>query len=205
MHGIDLDRLQREGWAKLNLGDADHRLPHAQGEFPTGTGKCEAASTEAAKGSQVLINFRQCYEGEQEGAPLDPVPDYIPVAPADDGQGLSLISPKTHFFLNSCYANFDALSKRSGEQWVLLHPDDAGAGELSEGDWVELSNASGRLSARLRIGTDTLPGVAVVPHGYWRGAGNAHPGSVNSLNPDRPSYIGRAPTFSDTRVTVAKL
>lgn len=41
LQGISLERLKREGWARLNLPDADHYAPHAEGNFPTPSGKCE--------------------------------------------------------------------------------------------------------------------------------------------------------------------
>ena len=213
MRGITLERLQLEGWAKLSLGAADTRLPHAEGGFPTPSGKAEAASSEADKGSQVLVNFRQCYEAMQPGEALDPVPDYRDfdggeaTVTAAEGS-LALVSPKTHYFLNSCYGNFEPLLRRSGEQWVLLHPRDAKARQINPGDQVAVENSVGRIQAVARVGEDTLPGVVVVPHGYWRDPRtrqNSEQASVNTLNPDRPSRLGRAPTFSDTRVLVVRL
>jgi anaerobic selenocysteine-containing dehydrogenase len=201
--GITLDSLQQTGWARLNVGDASTRLPHAEGGFPTPTGKCEIVSTAALKGTMVLPIFRQGYEGCQEGAALDPLPDYVEVVHADEGeQTLALISSKAHFFLNSCYANFDKLHQRAGQQWAMLHPADAHQRGIVDGDTVKVSNSLGDIRARARLSEDALEGVIVVPHGYWRGADSA---SVNLLTADRLGKIGRAPGFSDTRVNVAKI
>jgi anaerobic selenocysteine-containing dehydrogenase len=203
MEGITLDTLQQTGWARLNVGDASTRLPHAEGAFPTPTGKCEIASTAARNGTMVLPVFRQGYELRQAGAKLDALPDYVALSDPQDGKrALALISSKAHFFLNSCYANFDKLHHRAGQQWAMLHPADATVRGIVDGDTVEVSNSLGRIRAQARLSKDTLEGVVVVPHGYWRGTDSA---SVNVLNADRPGKIGKAPGFSDTRVDVAKI
>lgn len=202
LSGITLERLKDEGWARLELGEPGERRPHAGGGFPTPTGRCEIASTEAAKGTMVLTNFRQCYEAEQEGAPVDALPDYQPVGADADGSSLILVSPKTHYFLNSSYGNFDHHQRRNGRQWALLHPADALERGIAAGDDIVVKNESGRLQVEARIGDDTLRGVVVVPHGYWRDGADG--GSVNVLNADCPTHIGKAPSFSDTRVHVAK-
>ena len=201
LEGITLDSLTETGWARLNVGDVDARLPHAQGGFPTPSGKCEIASSAASAGTMVLPIFRQGYEGQQEGALLDPLPDYVEPQGLGE-QPLALVSSKGHFFLNSCYANFDKLHHRAGEQWAMLNPQDAGARGIVDGDQVEVSNAQGAIRAQARLSEDALAGVVVVPHGYWRTDGNQ---SVNLLNADRPGKIGKAPGFYDTRVEVSKI
>ena len=56
--------------------------------------------------------FRQLYEDMQPGEVLDELPDYVPnresaSATPDLAQRypLQIVSPKSHGFLNSCYAN----------------------------------------------------------------------------------------------------
>jgi anaerobic selenocysteine-containing dehydrogenase len=203
LDGVSLKGLRQTGWARLALGDPASRLPHEKGQFPTATGKCEFVATQAEEGTQVLTNFRQCYEGEQEGAPLNASPMYRPVPSRDDGK-LTLVSPKTHYFLNSSYANFDSLLRRSGQQWLLVHPDDAAAVQVIDNDIVDVKNDHGCIQARVRVTDDTRKGVAIVPHGFWRTPNSNTPGSVNVLNPMAPTILGKAPTFSDTRVSIQK-
>jgi len=69
-------------------------------------------SSLAVKGSFVLPNFRQGYKADQAGTPVEGVPDFIPPleSPLDRASGqtsyqLSLITPKSHAFLSSGYAN----------------------------------------------------------------------------------------------------
>ena len=55
----------------------DTRAPHAEGKFPTPSGKVELLLHDAK--NFVAGPFRAMYEGEQDGAPIDPLPGYVPV------------------------------------------------------------------------------------------------------------------------------
>lgn len=204
LRGVSLEQLMERGWMKLNLGDAATRTPHADGDFPTATGKCEFVATEAARGTQVLVNFRQCYAEQQEALPLNESPEYYPVASAADAD-LKLVSPKTHFFLNSSYANFSNAKRRSGPQPLWMHPHDAASRGIETDSDVVVSNELGKLRVRCIVTEDTLPGVVVVPHGFWRDEGGTPNASVNLLNPHKPTRLGKAPSFSDTTVRVGRL
>ncbi len=48
-------------------------------------------------------------------------------------------------------------------QVPLLHPDDAQARGLKDGDAVELHNERGAVTFVLRVGDETSPGVVFVP------------------------------------------
>jgi anaerobic selenocysteine-containing dehydrogenase len=78
VEGITIADLRQKGYARLNVGAAERRTPHANGGFLTPSGKCEFRSSFAARGSFVLPNFRQGYSADQAGTPVADVPDYIP-------------------------------------------------------------------------------------------------------------------------------
>jgi len=60
MEGISLESLRQSGWARLNLPSADQYAPHAEGNFPTPSGKVEFRSSIAEQaGNPVLPLFRQ--------------------------------------------------------------------------------------------------------------------------------------------------
>ena len=127
--GITIDSLRRNGYARLNVGGPERRTPHANGEFLTRSGKCEFKSSLAAAGSFVLPNFRQGYRADQSGTQVAGVPDYIPPreSPLHGANRraryrLSLITPKSHAFLNSGYANMRVQRHAAGEQCAMLHP-----------------------------------------------------------------------------------
>jgi len=197
--GIDLDRLGRDGFARLNVGAPDERLPHAEGNFPTPSGKCELASAVADEGGRMLEVYRQGYSGSDQGGAVDPLPDYRPEHAAAEGPFV-LVSPKTHHFLNSGYANMTKKLEGFAEQRVWLHPADAERKGIADGQAVRLFNAQGEVAAKAFITDDTIEGVLVVTHGFWRK--HVCGPTVNALVRHRPAEIGRAPTINETRVDV---
>jgi anaerobic selenocysteine-containing dehydrogenase len=203
MEGITLESLRETGWARLNLPSADEYRPHADGAFPTPSGKTEFRSSALeAMGNFVVNLFRQLSDDHQPGTPVDPLPHYV--APRETGEvyPLNLLSPKSHAYINSSAAD-QAMQKRvQGEQSVTIHPADAEARGIEDGRYVEISNDRGRFVALARISEEVAPGVVVCPVGSWRK--NAKGGStVNSVNPFAFADLGNAPTFSDTRVEVS--
>jgi hypothetical protein len=68
-------RQTREGYARLNVGAPDARRPHAEGNFPTPSGKCEFAGTAAHEGGRMLEVYRQGCSASDPGGAVDPLPD----------------------------------------------------------------------------------------------------------------------------------
>lgn len=200
LQGITLDGLKQTGWARLNLPSSDQFAPHAQGGFPTPSGKVELKASMAAIGNFVLDVFRQGSNEFQDGSPVDPLPGWTP---SDGGSArfpLSLVSPKSHAFLNSGYGNMRRQLAHSGEQHVLIHPTDAATRGIQEGASVRIASAAGEFMATAKLSEDVLPGVVQAPMGYWPGTSGG--ATVNAVNAARFGDLGRSPAFSDTRVEV---
>ena len=204
LEGIDMELLRQKGYARLNVGDPDTRLPHAEGDFPTPSGKCEFLSSRALKGNLVLPRLRQGYEEDQPAGAVDPLPDYVPAEAADPRYPLVLISPKSHAFLNSSYGNLDVQKKAAGDPSVLVHPADARARGIEDGDRVGVFNDLATIEVSARVSDETAEGVVVVPMGHWRKSDGVGVG-VNALNPAALTDIGQGPALTDTRVEVAAL
>jgi len=208
MEGITLELIKSEGFARLNIGDIKTRAPHAEGNFPTPTGKIEFLTTQADDGNWVAPPWRSMYTAMQPGEPVDKLPCYnapfesVGSAP-ELGQRypFNIISPKSHGFLNSQYANESVQQMRQGEQQVLLNEEDARSLGISEGAMVRVSNDRGEFVGRAKVGKDILKGVIAASLGYWPGlslSGTA----VNCISSDRNANLGMAPTFSDNLVKV---
>ncbi|MDG1097197.1 MAG: molybdopterin oxidoreductase family protein [Methylophilaceae bacterium] len=203
--GIGLDYLREHGFARLkDFGDKDVRARHAEGNFPTPTGKCHFL-VEGAK-NFVAGPFRQMYEGFQPGEDLDPLPDYLESreSPATNPElaakyPLSIISPKSHAFLNSCYANMDGQQKAQGEQFVMLNAADANARKVKEGDTVKVFNDRGAFEGKAIITEDVNAGIVVASLGYWR---QLNKGTVNSISLAEFGDMGHSASFSDNLVEV---
>jgi hypothetical protein len=58
MEGITWEKLKEVGYMRLNVGAPDTRAPHAEGNFPTPSGKCEFKSSLAAGGNFVVPVWR---------------------------------------------------------------------------------------------------------------------------------------------------
>ncbi|APH56965.1 Molybdopterin dependent oxidoreductase [Granulibacter bethesdensis] len=204
--GIDLAYLKQHGYARLNVGTADNRAPHKDGNFPTATGKCHFMLDEAR--NFVPAPFRQMYEAFQPNEAVDPLPDYLgarenPLAATELAKKypLSIVSPKSHGFLNSCYANMEQKIRGQGEQFVLINVSDAQARGIEDGDHVKVMNDRGAFRAMARITSDVNPGIVITTLGYWR---QLNDGTVNSISSAAFSDLGHAPSFSDNLVDVMR-
>ncbi|MEQ8824954.1 MAG: molybdopterin oxidoreductase family protein [Filomicrobium sp.] len=204
--GIDLEYLREHGYARLKVGTKDDRAPHKEGNFPTESGKCMLEVPGAT--NFVAGPFRQMYEDFQPGEPLDPLPDYTPPreSPASNPLlaekfPLNIVSPKSHGFLNSCYANMEQKIQGQGEQFVLINAGDAKPRGIVEGDRVQVTNGRGAFKGVARISEDVNEGIVVATLGYWR---QLNEGTVNSISSAEFTDMGHAPSFSDNLVEVTR-
>ena len=187
--GVDWESLKSKGWQKLNLPDA----PFAQGGFPTPSGKCEF------------------YSAAMQADGLDPLPDYI--APYESVASnpelaarypLAMISPPARNFLNSSFANVKSLRAAEGEPYLDIHPDDASARHIVNGEMVRIFNDRGSFVAKARVTDKARCGLVVGLSVWWKKL--AQDGkNVNEVTSQRLTDMGRAPTFYDTLVQVERV
>ncbi len=211
MDGITWDKLKEHGYLRINVGAPDVRAPHADGNFPTPSGKCEFKSSLAEGGNFVVPVWRSMYEAMQPSDPIDPLPDYVPPFEAPDSNPelakrypLNIVSPKPHAFLNSQYGNAQDKQRIQGEQRVSLHPDDAAQRGIVTGDLVQVFNDRGTFQGPAQLDDALIPGLVMANVGHWA---SSSPGlsSVNSITLDQHSTLGNAGVYSDNLVEVAKL
>jgi anaerobic selenocysteine-containing dehydrogenase len=188
MKGIAWERLKKEGWQRLEV--ASRFAPFAEGGFPTPSGKCEFYS-------EAL---------EKQG--IDPLPFYNPPAEVDDEAlaaryPLAFLSPPARHFLNSSFANMARFREFEREPHLDMHPDDAAARGIADGDLVRVFNDRGGYSLRARVNGKPRRGVVVAPSVWWkkyaRDGGNA-----NNVTSQRTSDLGGGATFYDCRVEVVR-
>ena len=212
MSGIGFESLRETGFARLNLATPATYTPHAEGDFGTPSGKCEFRSSLAEQGNMVFASFRQGSEEYQPSdEPLDAVPDFIlpqesPATAPELAQRypLNILSPKSHAFINSTFANLPEQLHHAGEQMLMIHPEDAAARYIGEGSYVRVHNQRGAFEAVAAVSDDTRPGIVVAPMGYWLN-GSRSGNTVNAVNSARYADMGRAPIFSDTLVEVSAI
>ena len=111
---------------------------------------------------------------------------------------LRLLTAPGYFQAHTAYAGVAALRKKAGPPECVLHPDDATARGLRNGEPVELFNDLGRATFTLRVSDETSRGVAFVPG--QRPSGEAHAGTINNLCSTRYSDMGEGATYQSTRL-----
>jgi len=134
---------------------------------------------------------------------LPAMPDWVadPLEPeARRRFPLQLLTAPGYFQAHTAYAGVAALRAREGAPECVLHPEDAAARGLEDGQAVELYNDHGTMRLRLRVGDETARGVAFVPG--QRPAAEAGGGTINMLCGDRYSDMGEGATYQSTRLDV---
>ena len=126
---------------------------------------------------------------------------------------LALVSGQPATRLHSQFDNGDlSLSgKIGGREPVLLHPDDAVARQIADGDIVEIFNDRGRCLAGARVTSDVAKGVAFLWTGAWYDPDFDAPqnrdrhGNPNVLTHDiRTSEFSQSPASHSAYVEVKK-
>ena len=185
---FDWESLKRTGWQKLNVPAA----PFADGGFMTPSGKCEFYS------SSMLADG------------LDPLPAYI--APYESIASnpqlgakypLAMISPPARNFLNSSFVNVKSLRSAEGEPHLDIHPLDAAARGIVDGDMARIFNDRGTFVARARVTDKARQGLVVGLSVWWKKLATDGK-NANEVTSQRLTDMGRAPTFYDTLVEVEK-
>ena len=83
-----------------------------------------------------------------------------------------------------------------------MHPDDAAARHLKDGDAVRIFNALGEVRCNVQVGAWIRPGIISLPKGLWR-KHTANGLTANALAPDTLTDLGGGACFNDARVQVA--
>ncbi len=95
---------------------------------------------------------------------LGSLEDTVPAAP--DGYDLQLIGRRHLRSNNSWLHNVEAMVKGRDRCTALVHPEEAQARGLSEGQVVAVTSPVGRIEVPLEVSEDLRPGVVAIPHGW---------------------------------------
>lgn len=112
---------------------------------------------------------------------------------------LALISPGTSRMVSSTFGETNCR-----ELTLSLHPDDAAARGIAEGDRVRAFNDLGEVHCRARLNDALSPGVALMPKGAWRKA-SLNGQSATALAPPHVDPVAGGACFMDARVEVARI
>ena len=180
---VPFEELRARGWAKIPLPEA----PFADGGFPSHNGRALA-------------------DVPGLGLP-DYVPPYESVRSAPELAKrfpLAMISPPARNFLNSTFVNVKSLRDIEHEPLLEICAADAAARGIATGDEVRVFNDRGEHRCVARVSERARSGVV---HGlgvWWRKFGRDGT-NVNELTHQHLTDMGRAPSFYDCLVDVAKV
>ena len=118
------------------------------------------------------------------------------------GERLRLLSPASAWHMNSSYDNDPAIAKQAGMPSITLHPADAAARGLKDGEAVRVWNEIGSLRLQLHVDDVIPPGVALTHKGRWP-RGQAGHANVNALFAGAKSDMGQSTTVHAVQVKVA--
>jgi anaerobic selenocysteine-containing dehydrogenase len=184
LNGVSWEDLKRDGWRKLDV--PERFAPFAHGGFPTPSGKCE---------------FHSAWLEQQR---IDPLPFYNPPAENAAKYPLGFLSPPARHFLNSSFANLARFREFEREPHLDMHPLDARARGIADGDMVRVFNDRGSHRLRARVNAKPRPGVVVAPSVWWKKY-SPDRGNANNLTSQRTADLGGGATFYDCRVEVERV
>jgi anaerobic selenocysteine-containing dehydrogenase len=164
-------------------------LPFAEGNFSTASGKAEFYS----EGLKALG--------------LDPVVAFTPPGESRNGAGsksgfpLELLARKPDNHLNSSFANVPSVrAMEPGMGELEMHPRDAEARGVRNGDQVRAFNSRGEIVLRARVNGSVAPGVVAARLDWARfGPGGRN---INVLTSEKLTDMGNAATFYSVCVEV---
>jgi anaerobic selenocysteine-containing dehydrogenase len=85
-----------------------------------------------------------------------------------------------------------------------IHPEDAAARGIANGDVVRVWNDLGEVRVPARLSADLRPGVVLLVKGLW--SHNTLSGTTaNAVAPDTYTDLGQGACFNDARVEVEKV
>jgi len=119
--------------------------------------------------------------------------------PASDQFPLALISPASDRTISSTLGELPRPAVA-----LLMHPGDAAARGLKDGDPIKVFNELGEVQCAVKVEATIREGTVSLPKGLWRKS-TWNQTTANALVADSPTDLGGGACFNDARVQVARL
>jgi anaerobic dimethyl sulfoxide reductase subunit A len=191
----DFDTFRAKGLARLPAPDdaVAHAAQIRDGKpFATPSGKIEIYSTTLA-----------AHPDPYGLGPIPPIPTWTPDA-VDARHPLRLLTPKSRARTHSIHGNQPILARADRDD-VWMHPADAAARGIVDGQRVRVFNDRGATTLPARVTDRIAPGVVSIKEGAWFTAGENGEdtrGCANVLTEDRASPAG-ASTYNSSFVEIS--
>ena len=122
---------------------------------------------------------------------------------ADEAHPFRLATSPARSFLNSTFTETPSSSQREGGPSVLVHPEDAAAAGIGDGDTVALVNARGRVVLQARLHEGLRRGV-LVAEGLHANRAHENGWGINALVGADPVMPHGGAAFHDVAVRLEK-
>jgi anaerobic selenocysteine-containing dehydrogenase len=194
LEGIDRERLERDKHVRLKFGsNGNHEpfLPFANGGFFTPSGKALLYNEE-------LINLG-----------LDPVAAFTPLPESRHGNNghaqypFEMLARKADNFLNSTFANQPGVRSMENPSLLEIHPLDAAARHITDGEPVRVFNHRGEIRLTARLTEAVQPGVLGARLDWAKGSSGGV--NINVLTSEKLTDMGGGATFYTVLVDVQPL
>ncbi len=149
------------------------------------------------------VPFRSAYKSGPI-SDMPPLPDYWPVVEeADAAHPFRLATSPARGFLNSTFNETPTSIANEKRPEVMIHPDDAQAQGIADGDFVVLGNTRGQVRLHARVYDGVRPGV-LIAESIWPNSAYADGCGINSLTgADSIAPYGGA-AFHDNKVWIRR-
>jgi molybdopterin-containing oxidoreductase family molybdopterin binding subunit len=186
LNGITLDRLEREDAVLLNRPREPY-VAFTEFKFKTPSGRIELYKEELVEHGAELPYYRE----PVEASPANPLYERFP---------MTLLFSHSRHRIHSTFANLPKFKQLEPEPAVEIHPADAAARKIDNGQSVRVYNQRGSVCLKARLSSDLRPGVVVIAEGSW--VQDFSEGDPYSLTHELVSTTSENYAFFDTLVEI---
>ena len=108
------------------------------------------------------------------------------------------MTPNTKNRIHSQFNNLRMIRQFGDRPLLTVHPTDAEAREIRDGDRVRVYNDRGGLELEVRLDDGIKPGCVSVTNGWWISEG----GTVNFCSPSLETDMGHGAAFHENLVEI---
>lgn len=188
LNTVTLDYLKENHWYKVKTS-----VPYGDLDFPTPSGKIEFSSETFRQrtGQNAVAEHLPGIESAESS------PELFKKYP------LQFMTLHTKNYINGQMSQLPHIQAVAGDPVIFMHPQDAQARSLTDGEMVLAKNDRGEALLKLKITEErVLPGVVLAYASPWNRIENGT--TVNATTSDTLSDIGNGSIFHSNLVEVAK-
>jgi len=152
INSIDWQTLKRDGTVRVEIPRP--HVPFGDLNFMTESGRIELYTESLKQFGQAMLMYAEPLESRHQALAAR--------------YPLTLMSHKHVHSAHSTHTTLPWILEMAPEPRLEMHPTDAAARGIAEGDVVRVFNGRGEFKTRAALSEGVKPGMVTVPQGYWR-------------------------------------